>query len=201
MDEQLARDVVPRGEQHRGPVDAMEAKDVLRQQVTDARPVPRDQVLARPRIRQRAEVVDERVRPDVGDLVGVPGDGDPPRQPFAADREVLQPARDEGPRLVRPEGGQREVGALVVEGEQLLLVGRQTEEPVPLLDPLRLDVVLGALAVDELLFRLEGLAAHAVEPRVDALVDVVAPVVVDPRQELLDEPLVPVVARADEEVG
>ena len=73
--------------------------------------------------------------------------------------------------------GQHEVRALVVEREQLLLVGREPEEPVALLDPLGHDVVLGALAVDELLLRLERLAADAVEPRVDVLVDVVAAVV------------------------
>ena len=165
-----------------------------------AGPVPGDEVLARTRVGQRAQVVDERVRPDVRDLVGVPRDRDAPRQALTADREVLQPARDERPGLVRPEPGQHPVGALVVEGEQLLLVRGEPEEPVPLLDPLGLDVVLGALAVDELVLGLEGLAANAVEPRVDALVDVLAAVVPDPRQELLDEPLVPVVARADEEV-
>ena len=60
--------------------------------------------------------------------------------------------------------------------------------------------MLGALAVDELRLRLEGLAADAVQPCVDVLVDVVAAVVPDLLEELLDEPLVPVVARADEEV-
>ena len=158
------------------------------------------EVLARSRVRQGAQVVDERVRPDVRDLVRVPRDRDPPGQALTADREVLQPARDERPRLVRAERRQDEVGPLVVEREQLLLIGREPKEPVALLDPLGLDVVLGALPVDELRLRLERLAAHAVEPRVDVLVDVVATVVPDPEQELLDEPLVPVVARADEEV-
>ena len=56
------------------------------------------------------------------------------------------------------------------------------------------------MPVDELLLRLERLAADAVAARVDVLVDVVASVVADPLQELLDEPLVAVVARPDEEV-
>ena len=169
-------------------------------QVVDRGPVPRDEVLARPRVGQRAQVVDERVRPDVDDLLRVPRDGNAPRLTCAADREVLEPARDEAPGLVRAERGQHEVRTRVVELEQGLLVGGEPEEPVPLLDPLGLDVVLGALAVDELLRRLERLAADAVEPRVDVLVDVVAPVVADALEELLDEPLVPVVARPDEEV-
>ena len=96
--------------------------------------------------------------------------------------------------------GQDEVRSLVVERQQLFLVRGEPEEPVLLLDPLGLDVVLGALPVDELVLRLEGLAPHAVQARVDVLVDVVAAVVADPLQELLDELLVPVVARPDEEV-
>ena len=82
----------------------------------------------------------------------------------------------------------------------MLLVRGEPEEPVSLLDPLGLDVVLRALPVDQLVLRLERLAADAVETRVDVLVDVVASVVADPLQELLDEPLVAVVARPDEEV-
>ena len=51
----------------------------------------------------------------------------------------------------------------------------------------------------QLVLVLEGLAADAVEACVDVLVDVA--VVVHPLQEVLDEALVPVIARADEEVG
>ena len=58
--------------------------------------------------------------------------------------------------------------------------------------------MLGAEAVDEIGLALELLAADAVQPRVDVLVDVA--VVVDPLQELLDEALVALVGRADEEV-
>ena len=116
----------------------------------------------------------------------------------AADREVAQAAGDEAPRLVRPEAGQDEVGPLVVEREQLVLVGGELEEPVLLLDPLRLDAMVGALAVDELVLVLEGLAADAVEPGVDVLVDVA--VVVDALQEVLDEALVALIGRSDEVV-
>ena len=86
----------------------------------------------------------------------------------------------------------------LVQLEELSLERREPEEPVPLLDPLRLAVVLGALAVDEVCLGLERLATDAVEPGVDVLVDV--PVVVEPLQEALDELLVLLVARADEEV-
>ena len=146
----------------------------------------------RARVGERAQVVDERVGPDVGDLIRIPRDRDAPGLARAADREVLQAAGDEAPRLVVAEAGQHEVRPLVVEREQPVLVGREPEEPVLLLDPLGLDVVVGALAVDELVLGLERLAADAVEPGVDVLVDVA--VVVDPLQEVLDEALVALVA-------
>ena len=175
----------------------MEAQDVLREQVPNRRPERRDEILARSRVRERAQVVDERVRPHVGDRIRIPRDRDPPRLPCTADREVLQPSLDEAPRLVGPESRLDEVAALE-QLEQLLLERREPEEPVPLLDPLRLPVVLGALSVDEVGLGLERLAADAVQPRVHVLVDV--PVVVEPLQESLDERLVLRVARADEEV-
>ena len=46
VDEELPRHLVARGEQQRRPVDAVEAKDVLGQQVVHRGPEPLDQVLA-----------------------------------------------------------------------------------------------------------------------------------------------------------
>ena len=100
------------------------------------------------------------------------------------------------PRKLRED----EVGPLVVEAQKRVLVGGETEEPVALLEPLGLDAMVGALAVDELVLALEGLAADAVPARVYVLVDVLAAVVVDALEELLDEALVAVIARPDEEV-
>ena len=126
------------------------------------------------------------------------GIGIAPRLPRAADAEVLEPALDEAARLVVPVARQHEVGALVIELEQLVLVGREPEEVVLLLDALRRGPVLGAEPVDELGLVLELLAAHAVQAGVDVLVDVA--VVVDPLQELLHEALVALVGGTDEEV-
>ena len=152
----------------------------------------------RRRVRQRAEVVDQRIGPHVGDLIRVPRDRDPPGLRRAADREVAQTARDEAPGLVGAEAGQDEVRALVVQLQQAVLVGGEAEEPVLLLQPLGLDAVIGALAVDELVLALERLAADAIEAGVDVLVDVA--VVVDLLEELLDEGLVSLVRRPDEVV-
>ena len=51
--------------------------------------------------------------------------------------------------------------------------------------------MIGALAVDELVLVLERFAADAIEPGIRVEVDVLAAVVTDVLQELLDEVLVP----------
>src|SRR5581483_8673993 len=136
--------------------------------------------------------------PDVGDLALVPRQRDAPGLARAADAEVVETPGDEGARLVVAIGRKHEVRPLVEDLEQPLLVCRQTEEVVLLLDPLRRDVVDRALAVDEVSLGVERLAADAVEAGVDVLVDVA--VVVDSLQEAADELLVALVARPDEEV-
>ena len=88
--------------------------------------------------------------------------------------------------------GRTKSGRSVVERQQPVLVGGETEEPVLLLEPLGLDAVIRALPVDELVLGLERLAADAVEAGVDVLVDVA--VVIDPLQEVLHELLVALVA-------
>ena len=115
-----------------------------------------------------------------------------------ADREVLQPARDEAPRLVVAEARAARSRAGRRRARAAVLVGGEPEEGVLLLDRLGHGVVHRALAVNQLGLGLELLASDAVEARVDALVDVA--VVVDPLQELPDELLVPVVGRPNEEV-
>jgi hypothetical protein len=91
-----------------------------------------------------------------------------------------------------------EVGPLLVELEQAVLIRREAEEVVRLLDPLGRDPVLGAQTVDQVGLALELLAADAVQAAVDVLVDVA--VVVDALQERLHEAVMALVGRADEEV-
>src|SRR5207302_4912354 len=112
----------------------------------------------------------------------------PPGLPRARDREILQPAGDEAARLVEAELRQDEVGPRVVEREQSLLIGREPEEVVLLLDPLRDCAVNRTLAIDELPGGLELLAADAVVAGVDTLVDVA--VVVAALEAVADEALV-----------
>src|SRR5205814_7745715 len=110
----------------------------------------------------------------------------------ARDAEVAQAARDERTRLVVPKVGKYEIGALVVEGDQPLLVGGEPEEVVLLFDPLRLrEVDRAEPFLGQLLLVLELLAADAVPAGVHVLVDIA--VVVHPLQELADEALVAVI--------
>ncbi len=110
----------------------------------------------------------------------------------------MQATLDERARLVVAEAWQDEVRPRVIQVEQRLLKGGELEEVVRLLDSLGHGAVNRALAVDELGLRLELFAADAVETGVDVLVDVA--VVVDPLDELLDESLVSLISRANEEV-
>ena len=135
------------------------------EQVMRHRPVAVAEVLARARVRERAQVVDERVGPDVRDLALVPRQRNPPRLAGARDAEVAQAACDERARLVVAEVGQDEIGPLVVEREQPILVGGEPEEVVLLLDPLRRREVVRAEPVRrQLVLGLERLAADAVQP-------------------------------------
>ena len=195
MHEELLRRFLARRQQERRPVHAVKAQNVLGEQV-HRRPEALE-VLTR-RVAQRAAVVDERISPDVRDLLRIPRDRHAPRLRRSTDREVAQSAGDEAPRFVVAVTRQDEVGTFVVELEEPVLVGGEPEEPVLLFEPLGLGAVVGAPAVDELGLRLESFAADAVPAGIHVLVDI--PVVVDPLEEPLDEALVPFIARPDEEV-
>src|SRR4051794_23578991 len=91
---------------------AVEAQDVLREQVHRR---PETLEVFAWRIAQCAAVIDECIRPDVRDLLGIPGDRHAPGLRRAADREVAQTAGDEAPRLVVAVARKDEVRVLVVE--------------------------------------------------------------------------------------
>ena len=88
MHEELLRRLVAGREKHRRPVDTVEPEDVLPQDVVSNRPVAIAQILARTGVSQGTDVVDERVRPDVGHLAFVPRQRNAPRLAGAGDAEV-----------------------------------------------------------------------------------------------------------------
>ena len=146
------------------------------------------------------DVVDQRVEPDVGDVLLVPGDLDAPGQARLGprDAEVLQGLLQEGEHFVSVALGPDEVGVVVDVADEPLLVLAHLEEVVALLAELGLRLVVGALAVDELRLRVEALAAHAVVAAVLAEVDVAR--VVDLLEDVLDGLDVVFVGGADEVV-
>src|SRR6185503_3843466 len=95
VNEELLRHLIAGREQQSRPEHTVEAKDVLSDQVPHLGPKLLTQVLAVTRIRERAQVIDQRIDPDVDDLIGVPGDRDAPGLAGTAEAEVLQATGDE----------------------------------------------------------------------------------------------------------
>ena len=144
--EQLGRERQPGREQDRGPDQRVEADDAL------ADHVPPDRRRARHHSARRgAEVVDERVEPDVDDLVGIAGHRDPPVARAGArprDADVADVGREErrAPRCGALVGLDAQLRRSAISARIALRVAREPEEPVLLLDPLERRVVLVARA-------------------------------------------------------
>ena len=180
------------------PDDGVELEDVLGEEV-ERRPVDRREVLAGPGVRERREVVDERVDPDVDHLLVVPRHGHAPGDARAADADVLEALLDERERLVEARPRLDPAGMRAEVLGQAVLVAAQQEVVVLLLEPDRLDAVVRAEALRrEVALVPEAFAGGAVEAAVGALLHVSGGL------ELLDEGLhvgfVLGVRRADEEV-
>src|SRR5579871_411497 len=99
----------------------MEAQDVLADQVVVGRPERRREILALETGRRRSEgeravVVQQRVKPDVEDVFGIPGHRDAPAQAVTCERDVAQTRADEGERLVVTAARAYEILALRVQG-------------------------------------------------------------------------------------
>ena len=198
--EHLARQLDPRGHQHRRPDDAVEAGDVLADDVDIAGPPFLEFRLVRAEP-DAGHVVDERVEPDVDDVFGVIRELDAPREVAPRDADVLEPSFQPPEHLVATGLRDAEFRVLAIELFELRLVLRQPEEEVlllELLDVLGMGRVDRAASVDELVLVLERLAAEAVQALVRGEVDVV---VGDPApDELLDALHVVGVGRPDETV-
>ncbi len=182
--------------EHDRPEQAVRLEDVLGDEVLDVRPVALD----RPAVDQGRVVVDERVEPDVGDVLLVPRQRDAPRHALArtADGEVADRLAQHRQHLVAVALRADQVGLLVEQVVKPGAVLLHAEEVVGLGAVLRLDLVLGALAVDQLLLRVVALALHAVEAGVLAVDDVAG--VVDALQHLAHDLLVALLGGADEVV-
>ena len=195
----FSRERLARGQEHRRPDHGVELEDVLGEDLQRRGPQLRGAIALARAERERRVVVEQRVEPDVEHVRGIPRDLDAPGELGAAERDVVEAAGDERARLVEARRRRDEAGVRRVELLELILEGREAEEPVLLLLAVERDAVDRAgVALRDLVLALEVRAAGAVPALVEALVDV--PVVVHALHEGLDALLVARVARADEEV-
>ncbi len=149
------------------------------------------------RVAGRGDVVRERVEPDVGHVLRVPGDRHAPVERRAADREVLEPSLDEAQHLVAAHVGLDRGRVRRVVLEQAVRVRREPEEVVLLAHLFDGPPVDRAVPLDQVVLGVVGLARDAVQALVRALVDVVAAVVVHGLQDLRDRLVVARLGRAD----
>ena len=122
----------PRGHQKRGPVDAVEAHDLLADHVHVGGPV-----LARTSwlsvvgaVAERGDVIGQRIEPDINHMLGIVGHRNAPVERGAADRKIAQAAAHKGNHFVAPRLRPDEVGLLGVELQQLVLQRRELEEVI-----------------------------------------------------------------------
>src|SRR5438270_9588322 len=197
VDEDAMGRIDPRGHAHGRPPHAMEAKDLLADEMVHDRP-PEGEALGIGAVADGGGVVDEGVVPDVEDVAVGPGDGHAPGERGPGDADVLQALPYEAQRLVALGGGLDRLGIVLVPPEEAVLVAAEPEEVVLLLHEPHRYAGNGAAAVDQLALGVVGLARDAVGPLVGPQLDV--PVVVDGLQEALDGQVVAGLARADEVV-
>ena len=199
MAEHLLRKRLAQRHQEDGPVNGVEADDVLADDVHVRRPELFVQVpaFAVRLIAQRGDVVGQRVQPHVDHVLVVKAHRDAPLEGRAGDAQVLQAGQQEiVHHLVLAGDGLDEFRVLVdvrdqpvrifAHAEEIRLFGRAHERPA----------AVRALAVRDLRFREEGLVGHAVPAFVGAFIDVA--LVVQLLEDLLHLGFMVIIRGADE---
>src|SRR5207247_2114349 len=146
---------------------------------------------------ERRHVVEQRIEPDVGDVLVVEGELDPPLEARLrpADRQILQWVPQEAEDLVAIPFRPDEVGVALDVVDEPRLILRHLEEVVLLLDPLEGPEVVRAFAVDDFLLGVEPLAAEAVVTAIRAEIDLAR--IPQLLEDCLDDLLVPALRRPD----
>ena len=96
----------------------MEANDVLAHEVEIRRPVALEIGLIVAAVAQRRDVVDQRVHPHIGHVVGIERQRHAPVEAGTADGQIVQAAFHKGAHLVCAYGRVHKIGLRVVEREQ-----------------------------------------------------------------------------------
>ena len=130
----LLRQRQARGHQKCGPVHAVEAGNLLADQVQLRRPVLFKPRLILRAVAERGDVVRERVEPHVDHMRRVVRHRNAPGKAGARDREIAQAAAHEGHDLIAARLRLDELRVLFVKGEQLVFKRGELEEVVLLAD-------------------------------------------------------------------
>ena len=108
------------GHEQSRPVDGVEAKNILSDNVNVCRPGASYCIARLPRVARDCEIIGQRIDPDIHDVAIAAGHLDAPVETGAADRQIVEAAGDETDDLVAPGFGTDEIGVGVVEIEQRL---------------------------------------------------------------------------------
>ena len=160
------------GHQHSRPVDGMWLEDILGDHMFGNGPEFHE--IAAVRIAYAGQVIDQGVEPDVGDETIVEGQFDPPGESRLrpGDAQIFQGFAEKRQDLVAVALRRNELRVAANVVDQPLLVAGHPEKIVLFGDLLRRSQVVGAIAVDQLLFRQIALAASAIEAAVFIEIDI-----------------------------
>ena len=185
--------------QENGPVNGMEADDVLADKVQVGRPVFFIIFAAVPVgiVAEAGDIVGQGVQPDIDDVLFVKRHGNPPRKRSAGNAEILQSFQQEIiHHLVFTGNGLNEFRMSVDVLDQPIGIFPHSEEISLLFGGFHFPAAVGTLPVHQLAFRPEGLAGGAVHPLITAFINI--PLVVKFLKDFRDRLLVFRVGGADE---
>ncbi|MNU62121.1 hypothetical protein D3C71_513380 [compost metagenome] len=158
-----------------GPINRVEANDVLADDVRIRRPKFRPWSVLVGQKTGCGHVIGQCVDPDIHDMFRIVGNLHTPVEGRARDRKILQPGFDEGDDFVATLSRADEVGLFLVKLQQPILIGRKLEEVARFLDPLDrrpLPAVTHAVANFRLVLGVIGFVTHRIPAGIAVLVDV-----------------------------
>ena len=182
--------------QHCRPDNCVKTSDVLADDVEISRPPFLEQILVSA-VPNPGGIADQRIEPDIDDVLGSKGQRNAPQLSRTTDRDVLEASFEQSKDLVPSDIGFEKLRVITEVLQQAVAILRKLEEIVLLAEPLRSQVRMDlALPFDEILFLFEGFTRDAIPPFVESLVDV-ATLVTDLRELLHCRPM-PRLRRPDE---
>ena len=195
VDVQMPVRLDPGGLQHGGPVNAVGFQNIFGDEVLGHRPEGME--VCSIRIAWGGDIVDEGVKPDVGDVVVIKRQRDPPGQTRlgTGDTEILQGIPQEGQHFILITFRADKSRMILDVMDEPVLIFAHPKEVVTFLTIFRLGLMIRATVVHELLFHIKPLAADTIVAFVVAEIDV--PGVIDLLQNQADGIHMILVSRPD----